>query len=583
MSIRANASLPGPGRPPSQAAPRGLRAWSSRRVATHSMSDHERTTSPHTGTPNGGDGNGGYRGRAAAARQAQGPKPPRRHGASASCALLAAPVRPRPARGRLDGLRDDDGRRRPTCRSSRLTTARNSRSSSTSRATPLGLLTGDQKRARSLQTEIAPVMKHAIIAIEDRRFYTNEGVDLRGIGRALVPGRRRSSAVVQGGSTITQQFVKNALAAQDERTLFQKLREAALAYHLTRKWSKEKILTQVPEHDLLRQRRLRRSSRRRARTSAVDHPGCDEQRRRASAPSELEPHEAALLAGMVASPSAYDPIAHPRGRAQRRNLVLAAMLEQRFLTRAQYDDARAARRCPTHGDLQPPAEDTAHPYFTTWVKQQVVDRLGGGQEGARRAFEGGLHDPDDARPRPPGRRRGRDRQQWLPEPRRPARSARRDRERDRQGARDGRRRRLQRRGRSTSRPRASASPARRSSRSSSRRRCGRASRPNSVWASQQARRSTCRSSQGDVHGQQLRGRLLRQHHARARDDVLRQLSVRPGRHQGRHAQGRPAGRADGHPHARLAQLRDDARRPARRASPRSTWRTRTRRSPAAAS
>ena len=84
-------------------------------------------------------------------------------------------------------------------------------------------------------------MKHAIIAIEDKRFYTNDGVDLRGIGRALYQDVLAQKAV-QGGSTITQQFVKNALAAQDRRTLFVKLREAAMAYHLTRKWSKQKIL-----------------------------------------------------------------------------------------------------------------------------------------------------------------------------------------------------------------------------------------------------------------------------------------------------------------------------------------------------
>ena len=84
-------------------------------------------------------------------------------------------------------------------------------------------------------------MKQAIIAIEDRRFYTNAGVDLRGIGRALVAGRPPQQAV-QGGSTITMQFVKNSLAAQDDRTLFQKMREAALAYQITRKWSKERIL-----------------------------------------------------------------------------------------------------------------------------------------------------------------------------------------------------------------------------------------------------------------------------------------------------------------------------------------------------
>ena len=84
-------------------------------------------------------------------------------------------------------------------------------------------------------------MKQAIIAIEDRRFYTNAGIDVRGIGRALYQDIRAQGAV-QGGSTITMQFVKNALAAQDERTLFQKLREAAIAYEITRKWSKERIL-----------------------------------------------------------------------------------------------------------------------------------------------------------------------------------------------------------------------------------------------------------------------------------------------------------------------------------------------------
>ena len=85
------------------------------------------------------------------------------------------------------------------------------------------------------------MMKQAIIAIEDRRFYTNAGIDVRGIGRALYQDIRAQGAV-QGGSTITMQFVKNALAAQDERTLFNKLREAAIAYEITRKWSKERIL-----------------------------------------------------------------------------------------------------------------------------------------------------------------------------------------------------------------------------------------------------------------------------------------------------------------------------------------------------
>src|SRR3954447_8072379 len=105
----------------------------------------------------------------------------------------------------------------------------------------LGLLTGSERRIFVRAADIAPVMKQAIIAIEDRRFYTNDGVDFRGIARALYQDIIQKR-VVQGGSTITQQFVKNALAAQDDRTVFQKLREAALAFQITRKWSKERIL-----------------------------------------------------------------------------------------------------------------------------------------------------------------------------------------------------------------------------------------------------------------------------------------------------------------------------------------------------
>jgi hypothetical protein len=97
---------------------------------------------------------------------------------------------------------------------------------------PLGMLTGNQKRIFVRSEEISPMMKQAIISIEDRRFYTNAGIDIRGIGRALWQDVRAQKAV-QGGSTITMQFVKNALAAQEERTLFNKLREAALAYQIT--------------------------------------------------------------------------------------------------------------------------------------------------------------------------------------------------------------------------------------------------------------------------------------------------------------------------------------------------------------
>ena len=175
----------------------------------------------------------------------------------------------------------------------------------------IGLLTGNQRQLFVSEAQIAPVMKQAIIAIEDRRFYTNEGYDLRGIGRALwqdVVNQR----VVQGGSTITQQFVKNALAAQNDRTLFVKLREAALAYQLTRKWSKERILRNYLNTIYFGNGAYGIESA--AQTYfGSDHAGCEQDKARPCA-AQLEPHEAALLAGIVASPSGYDPIAHPGRR-----------------------------------------------------------------------------------------------------------------------------------------------------------------------------------------------------------------------------------------------------------------------------
>ena len=107
----------------------------------------------------------------------------------------------------------------------------------------LGVLTNNQSRVLVRYEDLSPYMINAIIAIEDRRFYENSGVDVRGIGRALVQDVLSRKAA-QGGSTIAQQFVKNALRAQSDRTVFQKMREAALAYHLTRKWPKSKILTE---------------------------------------------------------------------------------------------------------------------------------------------------------------------------------------------------------------------------------------------------------------------------------------------------------------------------------------------------
>ena len=247
----------------------------------------------------------------------------------------------------------------------------------------LGVLTNNERRVLVSYDQISPNMRNAIIAIEDRRFFSNSGVDVRGIARAFLADLVQKRAV-QGGSTITQQFVKNALAAQDRRTVFEKAREAALAYHLTRKWSKKKILTQYLNAIYFGNGAYGVEAA--ARTyfgREPGHRGCGATPGRPCA-SELKPYEAALIAGVVASPSAYDPVAHPVAARARRNLILKRMLEQGMISRLDYFNG-TREALPGADDVAPPEVHTKAPYFTTWVRQQLVDRFG-----ARRAFEGGL-------------------------------------------------------------------------------------------------------------------------------------------------------------------------------------------------
>src|SRR6202042_529290 len=105
---------------------------------------------------------------------------------------------------------------------------------------PIGVLS-EQNRVIVTPAEIPPIVKDAVISIEDKRFRTNSGIDIRGIARAFVQDVQHKGTV-QGASTIEQQFIKNALQAQSHRTIFEKLREAALAFQLSHKGFKEKII-----------------------------------------------------------------------------------------------------------------------------------------------------------------------------------------------------------------------------------------------------------------------------------------------------------------------------------------------------
>ena len=173
----------------------------------------------------------------------------------------------------------------------------------------LGVLPADRDRQPVAFAAISPWLRKATVAVEDRRFYEHGGVDLRGVARALLADVR-AGKVVEGGSTITQQLVRNLYVSR-EQTLSRKVREACLAVKLTRRWSKERILGEYLN---------------------VVYYGNRAYGAEAAAQSyfsvrarELTLPQAALLAGLPQAPSTYDPLLRPDLAVERRTLVLAAM------------------------------------------------------------------------------------------------------------------------------------------------------------------------------------------------------------------------------------------------------------------
>jgi penicillin-binding protein 1A len=262
----------------------------------------------------------------------------------------------------------------------------------------LAVLRGSQARTLVKYDDIADPMRHAIVAIEDRRFWEHDGIDLRGIGRALVADIRHKK-VVEGGSTITQQFVKNALD-RDQKTIARKVREAAFAWQLERSsaWPKKRILQEYLNTIYfgngaygVQQAAL-----------AYFHHGA----------KDLTIPEAALLAGIPADPSRYDPVTSPGRARARRQVVLRAMLEESMITGGQYAEANAAP-LPDPDEVRLGGTEGQHGalHYVNYVKQQLIDEygsagvFGGGlkvrttidldlQEAARDAISKWLTDPD---------------------------------------------------------------------------------------------------------------------------------------------------------------------------------------------
>jgi penicillin-binding protein 1A len=279
---------------------------------------------------------------------------------------------------------------------------------------PIGIFAPPNNVVIDNFNQVSPWMRRAMVAVEDKRFWSDPGVDIRGIARAFVTDITGGST--QGASTIAQQFVKNALSEQNNRTVFEKLREAALAYHLTREWPKWKILQEYLNSIYFGNGAYGIESAARVyfgklhgyspaaaageaqtatTTTGVSTTGttCGD----GSLPrcaSLLTSAESALLAGMVASPGAFDPIAHPQASKARRDRVLKDMLAQHYITRAEYEQD-TAQPLPTASQIQQPAEPTVAPYFTSWLRPQILAALGlgrgtPGSVAEYRAYYGGL-------------------------------------------------------------------------------------------------------------------------------------------------------------------------------------------------
>ncbi|MFL6791845.1 MAG: transglycosylase domain-containing protein [Bradyrhizobium sp.] len=214
---------------------------------------------------------------------------------------------------------------------------------------------GEMAGANVALKDLPPYLPKAFIAIEDRRFYSHYGVDPVGIARAAVTNILHRS-VSQGGSTLTQQLAKNLFLTQ-ERTLQRKLQEVELALWLERKHSKAQIL------ELYLNRVYFGSGAYGVEAAAQRYFG--------KSAKNVTLAEAAMLAGLVKSPSRLAPNRNPEGAEQRAQIVLAAMADAKFITDAQ---AQASIGHPSY-NVKPVGAGTVN-YVADWIGEVLDDLVG---------------------------------------------------------------------------------------------------------------------------------------------------------------------------------------------------------------
>lgn len=232
----------------------------------------------------------------------------------------------------------------------------------------------EQNREVMPLAEISPYLQNAVISTEDRRFFSHGGIDPKGMTRAAVNNLLKKDEGTQGASTLTQQYVKNVLiekanaagdavgvAAAREGTIDRKLREAKLAISLEKRMSKEDILAGYLNiaqfgHNV---NGVEAAAKRYFNKTAAD----------------VSIVEAATIAGITQRPTAFDPTNDPAASERRRNVVLDNMYKEGYITKEEYETARATPLVDTL-NVQPNARGCAiaggAAYFCDYVTKVIL-------------------------------------------------------------------------------------------------------------------------------------------------------------------------------------------------------------------
>ena len=216
---------------------------------------------------------------------------------------------------------------------------------------------GEKRRIPIEIDDVPPLMIKAFLATEDNRFYTHPGIDPIGIIRAasimIMTGERK-----QGASTITQQVARNFFLTR-EKTFIRKIKEIFLAWHIEQNLTKNEILTLYLNKIPLGYRSFGIGS------AAQVYYG--------KTLNELTLAQMAVIAGLPKAPSALNPIRSPKRAKARRHVVLLRMLDENYITQAQFEDANTA---PITGVYHGAEIDLSAPYLAEMVRSEMISRYG---------------------------------------------------------------------------------------------------------------------------------------------------------------------------------------------------------------